>query len=115
MTQRDTGFLAGVIEGFYGQPWAEAERLELFDLMAACGLDTYVYAAKDDPKHRARWREPYAPSEARAIAVTIDACRRRAIRFVYGLGPGLDIQYSRDADLTLLTARFEQMLDARLR
>jgi protein O-GlcNAcase/histone acetyltransferase len=110
MTQPDTSFLAGVIEGFYGQPWTGAERLELFGLMAACGLDTYVYAAKDDLKHRACWRDPYAPSEARAIAVTIDACRRRAIRFVYGIGPGLDIQYSRDADLELLTARFEQML-----
>ena len=31
MTQRDTGFLAGVIEGFYGQPWTDSERLELFD------------------------------------------------------------------------------------
>jgi protein O-GlcNAcase/histone acetyltransferase len=110
MMQRDTGFLAGVIEGFYGQPWTEAERLELFGQMAAWGLDAYVYAAKDDPKHRARWREPYTPVEAGAIGSTIEACRRRAIRFVYGIGPGLDIRYSRDADLALLTARFEQML-----
>jgi protein O-GlcNAcase/histone acetyltransferase len=110
MTERETGFLAGVIEGFYGQPWTEGERLELFDLMAASGLDTYMYAAKDDPKHRACWRDPYKPSEAGAIADMVGACRRRGIRFVYGIGPGLDIRYSKDADLALLTARFEQML-----
>src|SRR5687767_666153 len=33
-------FLSGVIEGFYGQPWTESERMELFDWMAAWGLNT---------------------------------------------------------------------------
>jgi protein O-GlcNAcase/histone acetyltransferase len=109
MTQRDPGFLAGVVEGFYGPPWNAAERLALFDLMAASGLDTYVYAAKDDPKHRACWRDTYTPAEVHALAPTIDACRRRGMRFVYGIGPGLDIRYSRDADLTALVTRVDQM------
>src|SRR2546428_9329840 len=47
-------FLAGVIEGFYGQPWSQPERLELFDWMAAWGLNCYLYAPKDDLKQRDR-------------------------------------------------------------
>ena len=49
-------FLLGVIEGFYGQPWSEAERVELFDWMRNWRLNSYLYAPKDDLKHRALWR-----------------------------------------------------------
>ena len=29
----DENFISGVIEGFYGQPWSRAERIELFGWM----------------------------------------------------------------------------------
>jgi len=106
----DAGFLSGVIEGFYGPPWSEPERLELFDLMAACGLNTYLYAPKDDLKHRLRWREAYSPEEAEALGTLIRACVGRGLRFIYALAPGLDIRFSREADLADLRARVEQML-----
>ena len=53
-TPADKDFLAGVIEGFYGAPWTRAERFALFDWMVAWKLNTYLYAPKDDLKHRAR-------------------------------------------------------------
>ena len=88
------GFLAGVIEGFYGQPWSAADRAELFDWMAAWGLNTYLYAPKDDLKHRALWREPYLPEEAAPLHDLIQRCRQRGLRFIHALGPGLDIRYN---------------------
>jgi protein O-GlcNAcase/histone acetyltransferase len=109
-TQATTDFLAGVIEGFYGKPWSQAERFELFDWMAAWGLNTYLYAPKDDLKHRAIWREPYSPSEAETLGGVIRACQERALRFVYALSPGLDIRYSHETELNQLRRRFEQML-----
>ena len=105
-----TGFLAGAIEGFYGQPWTPAERLQLFDWMAAWGLNTYVYAPKDDLHHRALWREPYAADDADRLRGLIEACEARQIRFVYGVSPGLDIHYGSDAELSFLLARLEQMM-----
>jgi hypothetical protein len=60
--------LSGVIEGFYGPPWSEAERLQLFATLQAQGLNTYVYAPKDDLKHRALWREPRAGHRLRLRA-----------------------------------------------
>ncbi len=110
VTVDKAGFLAGVIEGFYGQPWTQAERLTLFQWMSEWGLNTYLYAPKDDLKHRALWRETYSPSEATPLAENIRACAARGLRFFYALGPGLDIRYSSESDLDSLRARFGQML-----
>lgn len=109
-SHESTEFLAGVIEGFYGRPWSPVERFELFDWMAAWGLNTYLYAPKDDLKHRALWRELYSASEAAALGEAIRACRQRNLRFIYALSPGLDIRYSEEAELAHLRRRFEQML-----
>jgi protein O-GlcNAcase/histone acetyltransferase len=103
-------FVAGVIEGFYGQPWTQAERLELFDWMSSWGLNTFLYAPKDDLKHRAAWRETYSAAEAEKLGELVRACQQRNLRFIYALSPGLDIRYSNEADLDCLRKRFEQML-----
>ena len=103
-------FLSGVIEGFYGPPWSQAERHELFDSMASWGLNTYFYAPKDDLKHRALWREPYTAQEAEVLTEICHACAKRNIRFIYGLGPGLDIHYHDASEVACLQARFSQML-----
>ena len=82
----------GVIEGFYGRPWSRGERRQLFDWMAAHGLTTYFHAPKDDPHHRAIWREPLPADAAAAVAELISDCRRRGIGLVFALHPGLDIR-----------------------
>ena len=104
-------FLAGVIEGFYGEPWTQTERLELFRWMSIWGLNTYLYAPKDDLKHRAAWRASYTPEEARALGDLIDACRRHGISFIYALAPGLDIRYGANGDRDLLRCRLDQMIE----
>ncbi len=101
-------FTSGVIEGFYGKPWSQAERLTLFAAMAAWGLNTYVYAPKDDLKHRATWRELYTSAEAQSVGELIQACRRRNLRFIYALAPGLDLRYSAAEDLARLQERIAQ-------
>jgi hypothetical protein len=108
----DVNFLAGVVEGFYGKPWSEAERVELFDWMAAWGLDTYFYAPKDDLHHRALWREPYEARGLESLRDVSAACGRRGLRFVYGIAPGLDIRYRDASELERLFARVDQMLGA---
>jgi protein O-GlcNAcase/histone acetyltransferase len=104
-------FLSGVIEGFYGPLWTPAERAELLDSMQAWGLNTYVYGPKDDLHHRVLWREVYPEAAAAELAGRIAECRRRGIRFLYALGPGLDIRYSSDPDFEALRRRLEQLFD----
>ncbi len=105
-----TNFLSGVIEGFYGQPWSPAERFELFDWMSKWGLNTYLYAPKDDLKHRAVWRQPYSIFEAEDLRGLITVCQERGLRFIYALSPGLDIRYGNEAELEQLRKRFDQMV-----
>ncbi|MDC0325685.1 protein O-GlcNAcase, partial [bacterium] len=105
-----SGFLAGVIEGFYGTPWTLSERLMVLDRMAAWNLNTYLYAPKDDLKQRLLWREDYTTQELEVLKDLIDACRSRGIRFVYALSPGLDIAYAQDAEFDCLKRRLDQIL-----
>jgi protein O-GlcNAcase/histone acetyltransferase len=104
-------FLGGVVEGFYGRPWTTAERLQLFRQMSKWSLDTYLYAPKDDLKHRAIWRQPYLDTELPSIECLIQASREHGVRFVYGLSPGLDICFSSPSDRDCIKRRFQQLLD----
>ena len=61
----------GVIEGFYGPPYHHAERLQLLAFLAEHGLDTYLYAPKQDPYHRDEWRTLYPAAEAAELAALI--------------------------------------------
>ncbi len=103
-------FLSGVIEGFYGPPWSQAERLQLFGRMRDWGLNTYVYAPKDDLKHRALWRETYTAAEAENLGALIHAAREHGLRFIYALSPGLDLRYGDVFEVNLLRAKFDQLL-----
>lgn len=86
--------LSGVIEGFYGSPWTEEERLDMISFCKNEGLAAYVYAPKDDPYHRERWREPY-PKEALAnLQTLVQAAQRKDIRFLFAVSPGLDLHLS---------------------
>lgn len=107
--QSASGFLSGVIEGFYGPPWSPAERARLFDGMVAWGLNTYLYAPKDDLKHRALWRESYDAAELAGLGALIQSCRARGLNFIYALSPGLDIGYSNASDRARLQERFQQI------
>lgn len=99
----------GVIEGFYGPPWTAAERGELLAALQAAGLDTYVYAPKDDLRHRAAWRELYPEREAAELGALAAAARAAGIAFVYALAPGLDLRYGDAADARCLEAKAAQL------
>jgi hypothetical protein len=102
-------FRSGVVEGFYGRPWSGEQRVRLFGWMARWGLNSYLYAPKDDPKHRACWRELYAGEELRELARLISDSQRHGVTFSYGIGPGLDLRFGSAADVTALERRIGQL------
>jgi hyaluronoglucosaminidase len=107
--------IRGVIEGFYGEPWSHAERLDLIEFCGREGLNTWVHAPKDDPYHRARWRELYPDEELDRIAELASAADRSGVDFAYAIAPGLDICYSKDAEFDALLAKCEQVKSAGVR
>ena len=102
--------ISGVIEGFYGRPWTEAQRIEMMDWIAAAGMNLYVYAPKDDVKLRARWREAYTDGEMAALARLVAAAKARGLTMMAALAPCLDITYSDPAELAHLLRRLDQLL-----
>jgi len=77
----------GIIEGFFGRPYAWDERAGLVRALAPAGYGFYLYAPKADPHLRRRWREPYPDAELQALAAFADVCREAGVRFGVGLSP----------------------------
>lgn len=105
----------GVIEGFYGAPWSAADRISMLDFCAAHKMNTFVYAPKDDPFHRERWREPYPEDQLMALADLAARARDRHIEFVFALSPGMSMCYSDPQECELLAAKAAQVHDAGVR
>ena len=75
--------------------------------MEKMGLNTYLYAPKDDCKHRMYWRELYSVEEADHITGLINAADEHNVTFVYAISPGLDITFSSTKDVTLLKKKLQ--------
>ncbi|MEZ5190950.1 MAG: protein O-GlcNAcase [Schumannella sp.] len=103
--------IRGVIEGFYGTPWTHAQRLDMIDFVASIGMNTFVYAPKDDALLRRDWRMPYSGPALDALAALIERCRSGGVGFVFALSPGLSMRYSEPADLDALLTKYRQVLE----
>ncbi|KAF4521041.1 hypothetical protein B566_EDAN008113, partial [Ephemera danica] len=106
---KNGNFICGVVEGFYGRPWTTEQRKDLFQKLKKWGMDSYLYAPKDDYKHRAYWRELYTVEEAEHLSGLISASREHGIVFYYALSPGLDITYSSAKEVGTLKRKLEQV------
>lgn len=92
--------IRGVVEGFYGEPWSHAERLDLIGFCGGQGLDTWVHAPKDDPYHRGLWREPYPDEELERLGELVGAAELHGVD-----SEVVSIGITREA-LNLAVARF---------
>jgi beta-N-acetylglucosaminidase len=100
--------LKGVIEGFFGRCWNQAERLEMMDWIQGSGMNLFVYAPKDDIKLRAKWREPYTIDELASLADLTEQARARGITMMVAVSPCVDITHSDPAELSHLYAKVDQ-------
>ncbi len=104
----------GVIEGFYGNPWSHQDRLRQFDFYGQNKMNIYVYGPKDDPYHRAHWREPYPEKEAQLIKELAEAARKNKVQFVWAVHPGGDIKWNLQ-DSIAVVKKLEMMYELGVR
>uniref|UniRef100_A0A3B4ASR8 protein O-GlcNAcase n=1 Tax=Periophthalmus magnuspinnatus TaxID=409849 RepID=A0A3B4ASR8_9GOBI len=97
------------IDGFYGRPWTMEQRAELFQREQKWGLNSYLYAPKDDYKHRMYWRDLYSPQEAEQLITLISTARNHNVEFIYAISPGLDITFSNPKEVAALKRKFDQV------
>lgn len=88
----------GAVEGFYGPPLPRQARLDLVAWLGEQGFNCYGYAPKDDPFHRARWREPYPADRMAEFEELLAAGARAGVDVALVVSPGLDWRAG-DADV----------------
>jgi hyaluronoglucosaminidase len=100
----------GVIEGFYGTPFSHRERMDLLRFLGRHGYDCYVYAPKDDPLHRERWRDPYSTEELARFGELAGEAARHGLRFVYAIAPGLSYDAADPAEFDHLARKLRAVI-----
>lgn len=105
----------GVVEGFYGRPYSFADRRNLLDFMDAVRMNLYLYAPKDDPFHRAKWRQPYPDDVLDELSRLGAYAREREIELCYCISPGLDMRYSDEKEHTALAGKLKSLEAAGIR
>ncbi|CQR25667.1 beta-N-acetylglucosaminidase [Streptococcus varani] len=103
--------MRGIIEGFYGKPWTREERMDCLHFIADKGMNTYMYAPKDDDYQRRNWRELYPEDWMDYFKELAQVSRERHLDFWYMISPGLDFDYTKEEDYELLYRKLQQLLD----
>uniref|UniRef100_A0A4W6CA24 protein O-GlcNAcase n=1 Tax=Lates calcarifer TaxID=8187 RepID=A0A4W6CA24_LATCA len=85
------------------------QRTELFKREQKWGLNTYLYAPKDDYKHRMYWRDLYSAEEAKQLMALITAAKQHDVEFIYAISPGLDITFSNPKEVAALKRKLDQV------
>ena len=84
----------GLVEGYYGNPYSEANRMGLFEFFGRQKMNVYIYGPKDDAYHKDRWREEYPSNLAAKITEYVNAAKANKVEFVWAIHPGNDIQWN---------------------
>ena len=105
----------GIVEGFFGPLWSMAHRKAMFKFGSARGMNTYLYAPKDDPYHRERWTEPYPRNQWQALLQLIRHAQARRIDFVYGFHPGKGLCFSDKTPVRTLLTKASRFYEAGVR
>lgn len=111
-----SGFaIRGLIEGFYGRVWSDEKRRRVLSLVAEGGMNAYFYAPKDDPFLRQQWRSEYDGDALARFSSLLDYTKQLGLDLYYCLSPGLDIEYSSDADLAALVRKYRSLYELGVR
>ena len=110
--------LRGIVEGFYGTPWNYDIRADLLNFCGEYDLNSYIYAPKDDPYHRDKWREPYPNEKIAELKNLVDIAIKNNVHFVFAVSPGLDLNYEGEKgeeDLQTMLTKLDSMYNIGVR
>lgn len=107
----------GFIEGYYGIPWSNEDRISLMEFGGDFKMTAYVFAPKDDPYHTSKWRDLYPDEELEGIKEMVAAGAASKCRFVWTAHPfmgGFDTG-NVEGEIAALLNKFEQLYGAGVR
>lgn len=77
----------GVVEGFFGPQWQQADRKSYAEFLSRYGGDFYIYAPKQDPHLRKQWREAWDESYLQMLGDLVSTFHSSGIKFGVGFSP----------------------------
>jgi hypothetical protein len=86
-TSTNKVFKLGVVEGFFGIPWAWSARTAYADFLSEYGFNTYLYAPKSDRLLRQSWHIPFSEEHLQNLKNLASVYRDKNINFGIGLSP----------------------------
>lgn len=104
----------GTIEGFYArgqEDWSWNDRMEQVRFYGETKMNTYIYAPKEDPYHRDRWREPYPKDQMDKMVALIKEAEANKVDFVFALSPGNSMNLTSESDFNALATKCQTMYD----
>lgn len=104
----------GLVEGYYGNPYSEADRMGLLEMFGRMKMNVYIYGPKDDDYHKKYWREEYPEELGKKITEYVNVAKANKIDFMWAIHPGEDIQWN-DEDRTNIVNKLKAMCDLGVR
>ena len=98
----------GLVEGYYGNPYSEADRMGLLKMFGELKMNVYIYGPKDDAYHKSKWREEYPADLAKKITEYVNVAKANKIEFMWAIHPGEDIQWN-DTDRANIVNKLKAM------
>ncbi|MCL2747601.1 MAG: beta-N-acetylglucosaminidase domain-containing protein [Oscillospiraceae bacterium] len=109
--------LRGIIQGYYGHMWDWGDIGDMMDFISEWKMNTFLYGPKDDPYHRANWRDPYPAESMVAFGKLADLYETNNVNFVWALHPavGQVYDYNNPADWDVLLGKIKSLYDVGVR
>ena len=81
------GFLAGIVEGYYGRQWGFGTRLAYASYLASLELNTCLYCPKGDPWLRRDSQQPWPAAQRAEVEALAQAYDAAGLFWGVGLSP----------------------------
>jgi len=103
--------MRGVLEGFYGKPWQEQDRLSILKVFSDLKFNVYAYAPKDDQRTNLLWKIPFTEQD-KAFFTKIGAeAKRNRLRFCFEIRPVLFLKFSQKEDFDAMMDKIRTLHD----
>lgn len=117
--------IRGFIEGYYGIPWSNEDRMSLMRFGGKYKMTSYIFAPKDDPYHREKWDELYPKEKLDEIKEMAQVGNESKTRFVWTISPlgevakiaqsGGDPMLKLEENTKKMLEKFDQLYDVGVR
>ncbi len=98
----------GLVEGFYGNPFSQADRIRQFEFYGQNKMNVYIYSPKDDPYHNSQWAVNYPNAQALKLKELVRKAHENKVKFIWAIhlgGKGV----TNTTEYAKVIAKFEDM------